>query len=263
MISIANELKKLNELKEQGVLTQEEFETQKQKLLNPSEKFVEEIAEPEEVKTESTVVNDQRRPKIGFVAAIWNFVVPGAGYIYCGKLWYGLAAMSAVAVAILAFQSFAVAGLLNLFFIAHCIYLTGEFNKKHASELAISKAENSKRKYFFGAVLAVACVFALYMAYQDYERDIVQDSVKELMSKKLSEGDLSKYGLSVSKIVAVHESGNVYKGFATVLMDGKEHSVSMRITYDGTNVMYQVDDGQLGFIAEKAMSDAVQPAPGQ
>lgn len=70
----------------------------------------------------------------------------------------------------------------------------------------------------------------------------------------------------VSSVDVIREYGNKYQGMADVVMDGKHHTVSMKIWTDGNEYMYEADPTDLLFLDQDSSTDAADQTdriPGQ
>ncbi|MEO7208124.1 MAG: hypothetical protein ABI145_15395 [Steroidobacteraceae bacterium] len=121
----------------------------------------------------------------------------------------------------------------------------------------------SKRKRWWSRPISpwVACAVIatgyLGVSAKDWivRTDSVGEDAKRVMQSNFdSEPDLKPYHLSVSKVAVVHADGNNYAGVATVLMDGKEHSVGLKIQDDGRTIIYKADSDAFLFLVESALS---------
>jgi len=75
-----------------------------------------------------------------------------------------------------------------------------------------------------------------------------------------TDADYSKYGLRVTDITVMKVQGNQYQGLATITYEGKEHPLSVDITYDGETFMWRVEGGGFGFLAPALFKDSFQDA---
>ncbi|MDR6207288.1 MULTISPECIES: hypothetical protein [Paraburkholderia] len=106
--------------------------------------------------------------------------------------------------------------------------------------------------------LIVVAVIAMTVAGCKPSEEGIGEDAKVLLQRQIqSEDGLKDLDLSVLKMDVVNEEGNKYKGIATVLMDGTEHTVSMQILADGKTVMISVAPGEFTFAVPKAISRAV------
>jgi hypothetical protein len=84
--------------------------------------------------------------------------------------------------------------------------------------------------------------------------DQISETVKTSMQHSFdSDAQFKEYHLTVSKVQVVNESGNKYRGIATVIYDQESHNVPVEITADGTNVLWQTQQGAFLFIAQKSL----------
>ena len=98
--------------------------------------------------------------------------------------------------------------------------------------------------------------------------DVARDTQRLMQAKLDSDPELQAYHLRVSKVIVVHEESTRYRGIATLVMDGEDHEVGLRILADGNKVVYESDPGALLFVTQRAVNDAMkevygQPAAGQ
>ena len=93
--------------------------------------------------------------------------------------------------------------------------------------------------------------------------DEVGDQVRVLLQQKLDQQpEFRPYHLVVSKVDVVREEGNKYQGIADVVMNGKDHSVPLKILDDGRRVMYETDPGAFLFVAQESYEDTLGAAGG-
>jgi len=102
--------------------------------------------------------------------------------------------------------------------------------------------------------------FALILCGCRPSTDEIGRQVKVMFQQKMNQDpEFSKYHLFVSRVDVVQEEGNKYQAIATVLMKGREHSVSMKILADGHQVMYETDPGALLFAVQESLQESPDP----
>lgn len=93
----------------------------------------------------------------------------------------------------------------------------------------------------------------------------VADSVKQSMQQQFdTDPRWSQYGLYVTEVRLIKASGNEYHGMATVqTRNGTQHEVSVNVTADSSNVMWQVPPpGMLPLLTEDTEdTEDVSPTP--
>lgn len=80
----------------------------------------------------------------------------------------------------------------------------------------------------------------------------IEKTVKTSMQKTFStEQKFKRYNLIVTDVKVVNNGGNSYKGIASVMYNGKTHSVPVDIVTDGSRVYWEIQPGQMHFITQK------------
>ncbi len=95
-------------------------------------------------------------------------------------------------------------------------------------------------------------------------RDQVESKSKELLQQSINSNEgLKDLGIQVSRVDAIKESDNKYKGLATVSMDGKDHQVSINILADSERIMVNAENGAFAFAAKKLVQKTLSALPNQ
>lgn len=114
-------------------------------------------------------------------------------------------------------------------------------------------------KYLIGSIVTAIALLGCTPS-----NDTIAKQVRELFQQKLSaQAELKDYGLTVTQLDVIHETGNKYQGMAKVMMKGVSHDVPMAIVADGDKVMYEVSPAALAFVAQEAMKQAMSDAQAQ
>ena len=91
--------------------------------------------------------------------------------------------------------------------------------------------------------------------------DQIGEQVKVLLQEKLDqEPAFKKYNLVVSRVDVMREDGNKYRGIATVVMNGVEHSVTLVILADNDQIMYEADPKSFFFVLQQPLVPSGQSA---
>lgn len=110
--------------------------------------------------------------------------------------------------------------------------------------------------------LGILSLVALLACGCHADPDQVGSEVKRMLQSKLDENpELKGLRPTVSKVEVIREQGNKYEGIATVIVSGKEHSVTMAIWDDGKRTMYQAAPDDLTFLAEQAIENSARHRP--
>jgi len=93
--------------------------------------------------------------------------------------------------------------------------------------------------------------------------DIAQQVSDSMQNKFESDTEYKKYQIKVLKVIVVKETGNKYKGMATVkTRNGPERQISLQVTADGKNMMWQTENGAFLFLAQETLSQLfAEPSP--
>lgn len=114
-------------------------------------------------------------------------------------------------------------------------------------------------KYLIGSIVAAIALLGCTPS-----NDTIAKQVRELFQQKLNaQAELKDYGLTVTQLDVIHETGNKYQGMAKVMMKGVSHDVPMTILADGDKVMYEVSPAALAFVAQEALKQAMSDAQAQ
>jgi hypothetical protein len=84
----------------------------------------------------------ESRKKSGWLAALLNLVLPGAGYVYCGRWLLALAAIGFIVMSFVVFGPLGIiaAASFELVFIVDGFLCAGRANKKMIEELLLANA---------------------------------------------------------------------------------------------------------------------------
>lgn len=84
----------------------------------------------------------------------------------------------------------------------------------------------------------------------------ISETVKGSMQNTFNtDSDFQDYNLHVESVQVLKKSDNSYKGLAIVAYKGKSHDVTLDITVDGRNVMWEAAPGSFLFIAKSELED--------
>lgn len=86
----------------------------------------------------------ESRKKSGWVAALLNLIIPGAGYMYCGRWFLGLTALALV-VAMVITMPMASAGLVVVLFIDGFLS-AGRHNRQLVTKIITERSQMAREK---------------------------------------------------------------------------------------------------------------------
>ena len=99
-----------------------------------------------------------------------------------------------------------------------------------------------------GVVLLALLLFGCGVSNEQIG-ETVKTSMQETFS---SDPTFKAYNMRITSVIVVKESGNIYQGIARVMHEGVSHSVPVKITADGQNVMWEAEAGAFLFLAQAA-----------
>lgn len=109
------------------------------------------------------------------------------------------------------------------------------------------------KAWFLGLLCAIALT-ACGASIPDLE-----SQVKQSMNEKFgSDSDLAQYHLQVLNVTLVHAKGNDYEGVADVDYKGQTHDVPVHVVSDGSQMLWQVQQGGFGFLAQDIFQNAMK-----
>ena len=110
------------------------------------------------------------------------------------------------------------------------------------------------QKYLFVKAILVVLIFVLTGCSMSKEE--IRETVKQSMQESLSnDPDFSSYKLEVKEVTLVKSDNRKYSGYAEVEHNGKIHQVSLSVTVDGTDVLWEAKEGAFLFLAEKEINE--------
>ena len=84
----------------------------------------------------------------------------------------------------------------------------------------------------------------------------IEETVKTSMQETFNtDANFKEYNLTVTEVAVVNNSGNSYKGIATVMYKGNPYKVSVAITADGSRVLWQTEPGAMHFLSRDALKN--------
>jgi len=85
-------------------------------------------------------------------------------------------------------------------------------------------------------------------------KDQIGETVKTSMQEKFdSDPQFKDWHLTVTGVQVLSKGGNQYQGIAKITYESTSHDVSVEITADGKNVMWQTAPGAFTFVFQKEM----------
>ncbi len=82
----------------------------------------------------------------------------------------------------------------------------------------------------------------------------IGEIVKTSMQEKLDyDPGFKNWHLSVTDVQVLAKGGNQYQGIAKIMYEGISHDVSVEITVDGDDVMWQIPPGSFMFVLQGEM----------
>ena len=77
----------------------------------------------------------------------------------------------------------------------------------------------------------------------------MKSGIQKSIQKDLDDdADLMKYKMKVTSVYLIKKNSNSYEGFATVAIRGKEEKLSIEVTTEGEDYMYQSKPLAFGFL---------------
>ena len=92
-----------------------------------------------------------------------------------------------------------------------------------------------KKSFFFICALSILFLTAGCSVTTNELADEVKTSILETWSKEPETRDVK-----IDSLILVHESGNKYNGILQVSQSGEKLSLTVDVTYDGENYMWQI-----------------------
>ena len=101
-------------------------------------------------------------------------------------------------------------------------------------------------------LMAILVIFLISGCGMSTEK--IGKTVKVSMQETLnSDPNLSDYKLKVDKVQVFKQGGNAYKGLVNIVYKGSSHNVTIEITVDGKNVLWEAAPGSFMFIAQEEL----------
>ncbi len=95
-------------------------------------------------------------------------------------------------------------------------------------------------------IIVIALVAGCGMSKEDVG-DTVETSMQDFLN---SDPNFFEYKMAVTSVQVFKKGGNIYKGLASIMHEGKSHNVIVEIIVDGDNVMWEAAPGSFMFLAQ-------------
>jgi hypothetical protein len=105
-----------------------------------------------------------------------------------------------------------------------------------------------KKKKFL--LIGLAMLFATLFTSCTLSTEQLAEAVKDLIAETWQEQGITA---KIDKVVLVHESDNNYSGTVTVKEDGETYKLSVKVTYDGENIEWDMTES-----LESLIKDAIE-----
>ena len=87
----------------------------------------------------------------------------------------------------------------------------------------------------------------------------ISETVKTSMQNTFNtNSQFKEWNMMVTSVQVLKQGGNNFKGIAKIMHEGTSHDVSIEITVDGNNVMWEARPGSFMFVAQKEMQKLFQ-----
>jgi len=102
---------------------------------------------------------------------------------------------------------------------------------------------------------ALLLCFTLVACRADTD-DIGRQVTSMLQSSLDTDAQFKDFHLKALKVEVVRVQGNEYRGMATVRDYGGDHPVPVKITYDGSKILYETEPGAFAFVVQTQLKKA-------